>query len=138
VPLVEAGVVAHLDGVGRRAAAIGPVVQQAVNPPALSRLLAERTGGSDPGPPPGPAGPIPGSSTPEAIPTRGRDPDGTQSGVDKPVPLSMPSGGGPSAGGAAGATGATGAAAAGAAGAAAAAGVPLGPGRPEQGGARRG
>src|SRR6202030_4072009 len=68
VPLVEAGVVGHLDGVSRRAGPIRPVVQQAVNPPALSRLLAERASGvSDPGPPLGPAGPIPGSSTPVAI-----------------------------------------------------------------------
>jgi hypothetical protein len=93
VPLVEAGVVAHLDGIGRRVANIGPVVQQAVNPPALGLLLAAHgSGGSDAGPPSGPAGPMPGISTPEATPTRGRDPDGTQSGDDKPVPASAPAG----------------------------------------------
>jgi hypothetical protein len=122
VPLVEAGVVAHLDGVSRRAAAIGPAVQQAVNPPGLSRLLERASGGPDPGPPLGPAGSIPGSSTPEAIPTRGRDPDGTQSGADKPVPVSMPGQGGRSqASGAAGGQG----------------GPPVSS-RPEPGGMRRG
>ena len=85
VPLVEAGVVAHLDGVGRRAATLPPAVQQAVQPDALRRLLDGR-GATELGPPSGPPGPVAGGATPIAVATRGRDPDGTQSGEDKPVP----------------------------------------------------
>jgi hypothetical protein len=88
VPLVEAGIVAHMDGLSHRATSLPPVARQAVHQQALGRLLDGR--GPDGGPPSGPAGPPPGSSTPLAVPTRGRDPDGTQSGADKPVPASPP------------------------------------------------
>ena len=88
VPVVEAGVVAHLEGLSHRAASAPPAVAHAVQQAALQRVLHPREGHADEGPPPGPTGPPPGASTPVAAPTRGRDADGTQSAPDKPVPLS--------------------------------------------------
>jgi hypothetical protein len=85
VPVVEAGVVAHLEGLSHRAASPPAVVTHAVQQAALQRVLHGREESADEGPPSGPTGPPPGASTPVAVPTRGRDPDGTQSGPDKPI-----------------------------------------------------
>ncbi len=116
VPLVEAGAVAHLDGLSHRAASLPPVVTQTAQQQAVQRLLERQGTGNDKGPPAGPTGPPPGATTPMAAATRRLDPDGTQSGADKPVPAS-PGGAGLGAGGAGGgAGGAGGAAGAGAAG----------------------
>ncbi len=85
VPIVEAGVVAHLEGVGRRAVAPPQVVQQMAQQSAheqISRMLEQRT--SDARAPSTAPGPVGGEPAPTALPTRGRDPDGTQAGDDKP------------------------------------------------------
>jgi hypothetical protein len=87
VPVVEAGVVAHLEGLSHRAASAPPAVGHAVQQAALQRLLHGREEHVDEGPPLGPTGPPPGASTPVAAPTRGRDLDGTQSAPDKPIPV---------------------------------------------------
>jgi hypothetical protein len=87
VPVVEAGVVGHLEGLSHRAASAPPAVAHAVQQAALQRVLQGREEAADEGPPPGPTGPPPGATTPVAAPTRGRDLDGTQAAPDKPVPL---------------------------------------------------
>src|SRR5581483_5714772 len=72
VPVVEASVVAHLEGVGRRAVAIPPAARQ-VAQSQVARMLDQ----------PGAVG---GEPAPTAVATRGRDADGTQAAPDKPVP----------------------------------------------------
>jgi hypothetical protein len=87
VPVVEAGVVAHLEGVGRRAVSAPPVLQQAALHTAqsqISRLLEQR--GSRGGAPTEPPTAVGGEPAATAVPTRGRESDGTQSAPDKPVP----------------------------------------------------
>ena len=83
VPIVEAGVVAHLEGAGRRAVSLPPVARQALQPQALAGLLVG--GAPVEGAPIAPPGPVGGSSTPVAAVNRGRDADGTQASPDKPV-----------------------------------------------------
>jgi len=83
VPLVEAGVVAHLEGAGRRAVSLPPVARQALQPQALAGLLMG--GAPTEGAPTTSPGAVGGPSTPVAAVNRGVDADGTQSSPDKPV-----------------------------------------------------
>jgi hypothetical protein len=83
VPVVEASVVAHLEGVGRRAVSMPPAVQQ-VAQSQIARMLDQRASGG--GAPTEPPGAIGGEPAPTAAATRGRDVDGTQAAPDKPVP----------------------------------------------------
>jgi hypothetical protein len=91
VPVIEAGVVAHLEGVGRRAVSPPAVLQQTALHTAqsqLARLLEQRgSGGAAPAGPPSAVGAEPAAT---AVATRGRDPDGTQAAPDKPVPAASP------------------------------------------------
>ena len=108
VPVVEASVVAHLEGVGRRAVTPPAPVQQ-IAQSQVRRMLEQR--GSTGAAPNEPASPVGGDPAPVAVPTRGRDADGTQAGPDKPAPgwrngvRMVP---GPAGGGASGGTSATG------------------------------
>ncbi|HZQ85084.1 MAG TPA: hypothetical protein VFA83_09615 [Acidimicrobiales bacterium] len=83
VPVVEASVVAHLEGVGRRAVAMPPAARQ-VAQSQVARMLDQRGGGG--GAPTGQPGAVGGEPAPTAVATRGRDADGTQAAPDKPVP----------------------------------------------------
>ncbi len=86
-PIVEASVVAHLEGVGRRATSVPAPLQQVAQQTAqsqISRLLEQR--GPDGGAPAEPPSVVGGEPAATAVATRGRDADGTQAAPDKPVP----------------------------------------------------
>jgi hypothetical protein len=83
VPIVEAGLIGHLEGAGRRAIAPPGVVRQQVEQQVISRLLQDRGTSPSPGPPSD--GPI----EDRAATSRSDRPlsaDGTQGGSQKPVP----------------------------------------------------
>jgi hypothetical protein len=99
VPIIEAGMVGHLEGAGRRAVSPPRIVQQQVEYGTVRRLLEDRGGMSSPAEAADTAGSgLTGTQQPE----RGIDPDGTQAGAGKPVPVGATHAG-PAAGNGAGA-----------------------------------
>jgi hypothetical protein len=100
VPIIEAGMLGHLEGAGRRAVSPPPVVRQLVERQLHDRLF-QPTGGA-----PGPESDRElGDRTATSASSRPLAPDGSQGGADQPVPIGGrgdPSGWGPGGGGDAG------------------------------------
>jgi len=122
VPIVEAGVLGHLDGAGRRAVSPPPVIRQMAERQLHERLF--QPSGSAPGPE---SDRDLQDRTPTSASSRPLAPDGSQGGGDHPVPVLGPPGSGSTGAGAPTTQGAGGAD--GADGAGPGAAVPVGAGR---------
>jgi hypothetical protein len=84
VPIIEAGMIGHLEGAGRRAISPPRALQQQVEQRVVNQLLEDR--GAPPVPGPGSDGPVEERAATSRS-ERGLDADGTQGGSGKPVPV---------------------------------------------------